>query len=1773
MSETHSIRLNIDASAAKTGATQYVSAINKITKATEAYQSALTSIGKSKATGDFSRIATAMGKLNAAKVSPSLAKNINELSSALSGFRGPSKTAVRNAQSFFNMINAAQIRPGRASQIAALTGAMQGVRGPSRSSVGNITAFLNAVNNMTVDSNKLAGVAGLTSVFAGFKGPSKSAAANIDALVNSLNRLQVPKNIGNLTAPLQALAAVSASSARAVRNLAATQAGAANSFRTTGQSAIALTGNMRGLENAMSLSYQAGSQLRVLFGSLTFAEFTRGVYNATLAVEKFNTVIGITAKSQQEFQSQINFANTTADKFGISLSGVYDEYGKFTTAAQLAGQTASDTQSIFASLSGAMRVLGTDAQGQQRVFKALTQIFSKGGVYAEEIRQQIGEQFSAAFNLLEQSLEDFTGKDINLNKMLELGQIDDSAMLIFANKVREVMGPQLAKALDRADAKVGRLANSWFKFQVMVGKAGVMDAIGDVAQQLTDALESPAFQSNAQGIAEGIAKGIRALGDAAVWATEHVRELGAVLMGFMASSVVANIAKVGGAIGSIFLGLTRGAGPLRLIGSLFLGLPAIIGGAVAAVGYFWNEEIKLGDTSVTVGNLISQAFYDAAKYVSEAWDWIKKAAGSTYDAIINFSWSDATAGFHDALVGMGTIVQYVYAGITGDSKTSAELMQNYWVKAFREASNSGLKFFTGVAEGLLKLGYRMSAYSLEGIKNAFGADPTETRIFRELGIERVDERIEAAGKSIEAKIAGILDITNTPPDSSDVSAEEKSLKDRLTAYGDYATEMARLRANQEKAEVEARERAQKLRAEQEAKDLMGAPIDVSNVNPFRNMDGTSKAKDSVGKRAKAAAQAMKDYTAEVADLNQMLQNGVITLEQFNQGLEYQARKLQESSDPYAAMVRSMEDELQLSGMASKAREVEIAHREKINDLAEKGVHVTQEMSDKIRKLIEAQNKMNNQPLRDWVDGIEDIGVATDKVAVNAMEGLADQISELVVTGKADFASLAQSILKEFIKVGINQLYKQMFGGMFGGTDSAKQGTVSTPIKSLQEAQNLSIGATANSWEMRGTAGKDGAHIPEVAAEAQRKAALDGLVSSSDTLRGSLDIFSKTVDGTNVKIEPLNTNIDTMTTSAINASQALDALASRAGALSSQPTTTGDTSGTASVATAYAPATTAKQAYSASTTPYNASSKELVLSQKEITDLKKTLMTEVDAGLNGAAYDAQAAGVVDTILNRKVSGKWGNSITDVVNSKSQFSDINGAVAWKKGRRGVDDISDSVLSSGSGARSSAFVDKYLAQRMSGRASSVGGHLNYANPNYSDASNRGWIDKLQGPTFGEGSRIHKHGTTAGYTPVDPNYAIRTAGSATQQPIPVAIDKVGTTGISNGNVFSKLIYSNQNATRSMKVDPALEKKIQEAVGNVYGKDYTAEIYSGGQGRKGSGLARIGTTRHDDGEAADIYVRDPQGNKVRGDGLAPLGQYWQAKGYGGTGMEMRGGGVHLDQHTDRARTWNYANQGGQFTNAQAQALQAGQRGIMPTLNGQQGIDPTATAGIQQVNDQLKQLGSTAQQTASVTQTYAAQEQATSQQNIMMQQQKMMADQQSGMAIMNAGSNASQASPQFQQAGQAIQQAGQQAAQGAQQALGQLGSLAGMIPGAGPYVGMASQILGLFEEGGLATKPVQTMSVPHYKEGTANTSGGMPAVLHPNEAVIPLSRGRKVPVELDSPRESDNTSDFSRARAGGPANITMVLNGVKDGDSFKRSKRQVETMYSSALRRQAERDT
>ncbi|TIN95695.1 MAG: hypothetical protein E5Y06_10590 [Mesorhizobium sp.] len=262
------------------------------------------------------------------------------------------------------------------------------------------------------------------------------------------------------------------------------------------------------------------------------------------------------------------------------------------------------------------------------------------------------------------------------------------------------------------------------------------------------------------------------------------------------------------------------------------------------------------------------------------------------------------------------------------------------------------------------------------------------------------------------------------------------------------------------------------------------------------------------------------------------------------------------------------------------------------------------------------------------------------------------------------------------------------------------------------------------------------------------------------------------------------------------------------------------------------------------------------------------------------------------------------------------------------------------------------------------------------------------------------------------------------------------------------------------------------------------------------------------------------------------------------------------------------------------------------------GIDPTTTQSIDALNAKMSSIGQAAQAASLPLDQFRA-----ANQNL------ATASTLAGTNVASAGTMASTAGPQFQTAGQALASAGQSAATAGQTAqtatagvggfgsgISQLlGPLASAIPGLGQFGGMIMQLAssllsgggmgggllgGLFSEGGYANSPVARAALPisawagapHFAEGTANTSGGMPAVLHDNEAVIPLSRGRKIPVELGNDnRNPMHGAGAGRGRGGAPTN-NFIFNGVKDADSFRQSKQQIQSQMLGAMHRSAMRN-
>ncbi|MAP45535.1 MAG: hypothetical protein CMN62_09805 [Sphingobium sp.] len=212
---------------------------------------------------------------------------------------------------------------------------------------------------------------------------------------------------------------------------------------------------------------------------------------------------------------------------------------------------------------------------------------------------------------------------------------------------------------------------------------------------------------------------------------------------------------------------------------------------------------------------------------------------------------------------------------------------------------------------------------------------------------------------------------------------------------------------------------------------------------------------------------------------------------------------------------------------------------------------------------------------------------------------------------------------------------------------------------------------------------------------------------------------------------------------------------------------------------------------------------LALSETDITNIKKTLQTEWVQ----SAGDAQAHGIIDTILNRTASGHWGDSVSDVVNAYNQFSDINGPIARADGRNAVEDIPESQIST----RVDQMVDDYLAERAAGAPSSVGSHLNYANPNYSSPNNLGWINALDGPVLGRGDAVHHHGTVPEldrYRPDD--FAVALPGAAAAETAPA--DQTPVSGSIDGRAAAAAngVHVKSEAVQISRLDAEMEPAIR---------------------------------------------------------------------------------------------------------------------------------------------------------------------------------------------------------------------------------------------------------------------------------------------------------------------------------------------------------------------------
>ena len=228
-------------------------------------------------------------------------------------------------------------------------------------------------------------------------------------------------------------------------------------------------GGVAGAAVGGAIGAQVG-QFRQALGAT--AEYAANLTKLRIALQ------GVTT-SQAEYQQSLEFIQQTTKDFAIPQEVVTRQFTKLQASVQGAGGNVEDTKTAFNGIVAAVRATGGSLADVDAALTATAQVFSKGKVSAEELRQQIGERLPGAFILFAESIG-LTPQE--LDKALEKGQVSLQDFQRFAEAIFERYGENAKAIADAPESAGDRLKVALEELSQSVGT--LLQPIGQAFQDI-----------------------------------------------------------------------------------------------------------------------------------------------------------------------------------------------------------------------------------------------------------------------------------------------------------------------------------------------------------------------------------------------------------------------------------------------------------------------------------------------------------------------------------------------------------------------------------------------------------------------------------------------------------------------------------------------------------------------------------------------------------------------------------------------------------------------------------------------------------------------------------------------------------------------------------------------------------------------------------------------------------------------------------------------------------------------------------------------------------------------------------------------------------------------------------------------------------------------------------------------------------------------------------------------------------------------------------------
>lgn len=208
---------------------------------------------------------------------------------------------------------------------------------------------------------------------------------------------------------------------------------------------------------------------------------------AGIQLESATAALTATFKSQAGAAQELQFLREEADRTGISIQTLRESYSKAAASFVAAGESASRTREIFANINTVATTLHLSTDQTSSVYLALSQIFNKTKLQAEELTKQLAQTIPGVTNEQAKALG-ITVSEL-YDKMKKGAISANQAVFALSQTLAETYGGEaFAKASQGLNSELGRVNSAWTLLSENIYK-GSSDMMISVLKFTTGSIE------------------------------------------------------------------------------------------------------------------------------------------------------------------------------------------------------------------------------------------------------------------------------------------------------------------------------------------------------------------------------------------------------------------------------------------------------------------------------------------------------------------------------------------------------------------------------------------------------------------------------------------------------------------------------------------------------------------------------------------------------------------------------------------------------------------------------------------------------------------------------------------------------------------------------------------------------------------------------------------------------------------------------------------------------------------------------------------------------------------------------------------------------------------------------------------------------------------------------------------------------------------------------------------------------------------------------------